>query len=449
MKFSPGTVKQINLLESDIGRPLSNISTNIKFETIIEDIKKVLAEGCVITKEIETNNGKWYQIMTMPYVQQTDNKRNGAIITFNDITELKKIQQELDNSNKMLGMVIDSTEMGTWSIDVQTLEFIPSPRLKEMFGFHPDETMPYEAAIAQIDSEYQSIVTSAVTAAIELGEKCDIEYPLRGFHDKKLLWVRGIGSVAPDSDGKPRYFTGVLLDITLHKQNEIRKNDFIGMVSHELKTPLTSLKAYLQMLTARANKAEDTVTVNALDKANMQVKKMIILIDGFLNVSSFEAGKIYLSEQTFEMNALLNEVVEDLVLTITSHNIVLLPGSVLSVHADRDKISQVISNFLNNAVKYSPKGKNIVVSCIEFNGTVQVSIKDEGMGIKPQDQEKLFDRFYRIEGAQTQNIPGFGLGLYLSAEIIRRHNGQVWVESEIGKGSNFCFSLPLTVFNNQ
>jgi len=102
MKFSPGTVKQINLLESDIGRPLSNISTNIKFETILEDIKAVLEKGEIITKEIETNNGKWYQIMTMPYVQQADNKNTGAIITFNDITELKKVQKELDQKNKSL-----------------------------------------------------------------------------------------------------------------------------------------------------------------------------------------------------------------------------------------------------------------------------------------------------------------------------------------------------------
>ncbi|WGQ10221.1 PAS domain-containing protein [Pedobacter gandavensis] len=102
MKFSPGTVKQINLLESDIGRPLSNITTNIKFETIIEDIKKVLRDGIVITKEIETNNGKWYQVMTMPYMRQSDQQNNGAIITFNDITELKNTQLNLDISNKML-----------------------------------------------------------------------------------------------------------------------------------------------------------------------------------------------------------------------------------------------------------------------------------------------------------------------------------------------------------
>jgi two-component system CheB/CheR fusion protein len=102
MKFSPGTVKQINLLETDIGRPLSNISTNIKFETMLDDIKQVLAEGIVVTKEVETNNGQWYQIMTMPYIQQIDQKRNGAIITFNDITELKSMQLELDKKNKSL-----------------------------------------------------------------------------------------------------------------------------------------------------------------------------------------------------------------------------------------------------------------------------------------------------------------------------------------------------------
>jgi two-component system CheB/CheR fusion protein len=102
MKFSPGTVKQINLLPSDVGRPLSNISTNIKFETIADDIKQVIANGSIITKEIETENGKWYQVMTMPYVQQADSKQNGAIITFNDITALKKVQLELDKKNESL-----------------------------------------------------------------------------------------------------------------------------------------------------------------------------------------------------------------------------------------------------------------------------------------------------------------------------------------------------------
>jgi len=444
MKFSPGTVKQINLLELDIGRPLSNISTNIKFETIIDDIKRVLSDGVIITKEIETNNGKWYHIMTMPYVQQLDHKNNGAIITFNDITELKRIQKELNVSNKMLGIAISSGAMGMWSINLQTREFVPSQRLKEIFGFHADEQMTYEAAIAQIDSKYQTLVTDAIEANISKGIKYDIEYPLRGFHDGKIRWVRANGDLSLDQEDKPTYFTGVVHDITVHKQDELRKNDFIAMVSHELKTPLTSMQGYVQLLALRAKNDEDTFSMSKLEKVHSQVKKMTTLINGFLNTSSFEAGKIYLNEQTFEINDLLNEVVEEVTLITANHNFVVMPSPTVSVKADRDKIGQVINNFLTNAVKYSPKGKSIDISCKESNGNIQVSVKDQGIGIKPQDQEKLFDRYFRIESVQNQTISGFGLGLYLSAEIIHRHKGKVWVESEMGKGSTFYFSLPLT-----
>lgn len=443
MKFSPGTTKQINLLETDIGRPLSNISTNIKFETIIDDIKKVIEEGSVITKEIETNNGKWYQLMTMPYVQQSAHKNTGAIITFNDITELKKIQQELNISNKMLGIAIDSAEMGTWSIDLTTREFVPSQRYKQIFGFHAGEQMTYEAAIGQIDKEYQTIVTDAVESNITNGIKCDIEYPLKGFHDGEIRWVRSVGDISFDHENKPVYFTGVLLDTTVHKQDEIRKNDFIAMVSHELRTPLTLLQAHVQMLASRAKKAKDELNMISLDKAQIQVKRMSSLINGFLNVSSFGAGKIYLNPQVFQMDALLNEIVEEMVLITKSHTISLQNCSALTVKADRDKIGQVLNNFLSNAIKYSPKGGNIKVSCKELKGMAQISVKDEGVGIKLEDQEKLFDRYYRIETAHTSTISGFGLGLYLSAEIIKRHSGKVWVESEIGKGSIFYFNIPL------
>jgi len=403
----------------------------------------VLSDGSVITKEVETNNGKWYQVMTMPYVQQADHKNSGAIITFNDITELKKIQKELNISNKMLGMAIDSAAMGMWSIDIETREFIPSPRLKEIFGFHRDEQMTYEGAIAQIESKYQTLVTDAVEANINENVKYEVEYPLRGFHDGKLRWVRASGDLSYDHENKPTYFTGVMHDITMHKQDETRKNDFIAMVSHELRTPLTSLQGYIQLLSLKARDIEDSFSLVKLDKAQTQVKKMMALINGFLNVSSFEAGKIYLNEQTFEMNTLVNEIVEDVTLITSSHHIIVLPGPIVRVKADRDKIGQVINNFLSNALKYSPKGGNIEIACKESHGSVQVSVKDYGMGIKPEDQQKLFDRYYRIESVLTQAISGFGLGLYLSAEIIHRHNGKVWVESEPGNGSIFYFSLPL------
>jgi len=114
------------------------------------------------------------------------------------------------------------------------------------------------------------------------------------------------------------------------------------------------------------------------------------------------------------------------------------------IYAYHDKIGSVITNLISNAVKYSPKGKEIDIKCEVIGSRAQVSVKDEGIGLKPQDKDKVFERYYRVETNHTQHISGFGIGLYLSAEIIHRHDGEIWVESESGKGSTFYFSLPLT-----
>jgi len=443
MKFSPGTVKQINLLETDIGRPLSNISTNFKFETIIDDIKKVLAKGVVITKEVETNDDRWYQAVTMPYIQLSDQKRTGAIITFNDITELKKAQQALYNTNQLLNMTIDSAEMGTWTIDTETLEFIPSPRLKEIFGFYPEEEMSYEAAIAQIVPEHQDFVTNSVTAAVKNGTRYDIEYSLHGFHDKKTRWVRAIGNLTHGPKDQPIYFTGTLVDITLHKQDEQRKNDFIAMVSHELKTPLTSMSGYLQLLGRNAESINNEFAIGHTARAKKQVDKMTTLINGFLNVSRLESGKIHIEYKVFNLADLLKEHEEEAMATITTHQVVFIPADTIILNADRQKIGQVLDNLISNAVKYSHHGTKIQVSCEKRDGNAIVSVVDEGKGISQADFGKLFDRFYRVENSDVWSIGGFGIGLYLCSEIIKRHQGTIRVESKLGKGSTFSFSLPV------
>jgi two-component system, chemotaxis family, CheB/CheR fusion protein len=443
MKFSPGTVKQINLLETDIGRPLSNISTNFKFETIIDDIKKVLAKGGVVTKEVETNDGRWYQAVTMPYIQLSDQKTTGAIITFNDITELKKTQQELNNTNQLLNMTIDSAEMGSWTIDIETLDFLPSQRLKEIFGFHPDEAMSYEAALAQIIPEQRALVAESVKAAIKQGKRYDVEYSLRGFHDGQLRWVRAIGKLTHGPKDQPVFFTGTLMDITLYKQNEQRKNDFIAMVSHELKTPLTSMSGYLQLIGRNAQKQSDEFTISHTTRALKQVGKMTTMINGFLNISRLEFGKIYIDNEVFDLSALLKETEEETIATINTHQVVFSPTDKIMINADRDKIGQVMNNLISNAVKYSPQGTSIQVSCEKIDSNAVISVKDEGMGVPQEDLGKLFDRFYRVERSETTSIGGFGIGLYLCSEIIKRHQGTIWVESELGKGSTFSFSLPV------
>ncbi len=342
-----------------------------------------------------------------------------------------------------LRLAIDSASLGTWYIDAVTRKFVPSVRLKEMFGYYPDEDMTYEGAITQIPEEHQNRVVQAVENAITNNQSYNIEYPIIGYHDKKLRWVKATGKLFTVQEDQPANFYGTMADITEHKQNEQRKNDFIAMVSHELKTPLTTMNGYNQLLLLKARKSDDTFSVNTLEKVHKQLDKMTKLVESFLDVSRVEAGKIHIERKRFDMAALVKEVEEEMTSNAVSKQIVFKPVETTWVNVDKDKIEQVINNFITNAVKYSPPGSPIQVACVTMDGYAEVSVKDEGIGIKQNDISQIFDRFYRIENHQTQAISGFGIGLYICKEIIERHEGKIWVESEFGKGSAFYFSLPI------
>jgi PAS domain S-box-containing protein len=261
--------------------------------------------------------------------------------------------------------------------------------------------------------------------------------------DGDYRWLLAKGTPRLSADGTFAGYIRSSVDITELKLEALRKNDFIGMASHELKTPLTSLTAIIQILQAKLKNHQDSFVGGALDKANIQVKKMSAMINGFLNISRFESGKITINKQIFNLVDLLTEMIDETKLIITKHTINFERNLAVQIQADRDKIGSVITNLLSNAIKYSPNGKLIEVKYRIKEDSVEVSFKDEGSGVNLQDKEKLFDRYYRVENDQTKYIAGFGIGLYLSAEIIKRHNGAIWVESNGILGSTFFFSLPL------
>ncbi|MGI4022501.1 MAG: PAS domain-containing sensor histidine kinase [Janthinobacterium lividum] len=342
-----------------------------------------------------------------------------------------------------LRLAIDSASLGTWYIDAATRKFVPSSRLKEMFGYHPDEEMTFEGTITQVPEEYRNRIVQAIEDAITKNQNYDIEYPVIGYHDKKLRWVKATGKLFTAQENQPANFSGTMVDITERKQDEQRKNDFIAMVSHELKTPLTISNGYSQLLLVKAKKSNDTFSVNTLEKVHKQLGKMTKMIEGFLDASRVAAGKIHIECKRFDMAVLIKEVEEEMISDADSKRVVFKPVETTWVNVDKEKIEHVINNFLTNAIKYSPPGSPIQVTCVTNNGYAEVSVKDEGMGIKQNDISRLFDRFYRVENNQIQSVTGFGIGLYICKEIIERHEGKIWVESEFGKGSTFYFSLPL------
>jgi PAS domain S-box-containing protein len=257
-------------------------------------------------------------------------------------------------------------------------------------------------------------------------------------------WHLNIASPILNENGEITMWVGSTTDIQRLKEEEQRKTDFIGMVSHELKTPLTSLSAYLQLLQSRALKTGDTFTAPALDKSVNQVKKMTTMINGFLNVSRLQSAKISINKQSFNISELLEDLKSETSATISSHQINFSePAKDLRIMADRDKIEQVINNLVSNAVKYSPAGTGINIACLQVENNIRFSVADQGFGIKPEDQQKLFGLYYRIENPQSKNISGFGIGLYLCAEIIKLHAGKIWVESQPGIGTIFYFNLPI------
>lgn len=376
---------------------------------------------------------------------------NEELVTTNEELNLSTIQKEvlyneLTQSRNDLLFAIDAADLGTFDLNPVTSRFVGNDLLKSWFGLQPEEEIELTKAMAAILESDRKRVEAAIHHSMEYrsGGNYDVEYTIVNPADGSSRVVRAKGKALFNEQKEPVRLSGTVQDITEQKKNEQRKNDFIGMVSHELKTPLTSLNAYIQLLEAKL-KGHESFTSGALSQCRKQVSKMTTMINGFLNVSRLESSQIQIDKKPFDMADVMKEVAEEALTTITSHEIIFAPVEPTPVFADWDKIGQVVNNFISNAVKYSPNGSIINVACITTGQTVQVSVKDHGMGIKPGELDKLFDRYYRVENPNTKHISGFGIGLYLCKEIILRHDGKIFAESELGKGSVFYFTLPLRI----
>jgi PAS domain S-box-containing protein len=275
------------------------------------------------------------------------------------------------------------------------------------------------------------------------GERVENFDTLRLKKDGTLIDISLSISPIRDAKGNIIGFSKIARDITEKKQEEMRKNDFIAIVSHELKTPLTSVKSYIQVLLAIAKKEEATFSINALTRADIQIKKMTTMIQDFLNLARLEDGKMRLNMENFELHPFIEEIVNEAQFLATNHNILFNDCTGIFINADKEKIGQVLNNLLSNAIKYSPKGGNINISCSKIEGKVRIAVTDEGVGINKGDQKKLFDRFYRVKNEKVKTVSGFGIGLYLVSEIVRYHNSKIEVISTEDEGSTFYFDLDI------
>jgi len=243
-----------------------------------------------------------------------------------------------------------------------------------------------------------------------------------------------------NESGELQLWVGTATDIEELRLLQQQKDDFISIASHELKTPLTSLKAALQLL----NRMKDNPSPKMLpmiNQANKSLTKVNVLVEDLLNASKLNEGQLSISPQNF----VLANVIIDSCQYIRSEGIYTIKtkGDMdVEVYADAVRIDQIMINFITNAIKYAPDSKLIEISIEKANGMVKVSVSDQGLGIPSEKQRFLFDRYYRVNNSGSQ-YTGLGLGLYICAEIIKVHNGEIGVISETGKGSTFWFTLPV------
>ena len=414
------------------------------FKTILNDLDASGGGKPVETVLMRKDGNNPDISLTLSPVRNSRGMLIGFSLIARDISIQKQNERILAENEEHLRLATQAAELGTFDLDVPTGKLIWDRRCKELFGAEDQHEVDYDNTFAKHLHEDDrdrvlKVINDLLYNKFNNGDY-DIEYRTVS-PAGKVRWVRAMGKVFFDEYEKPLRFIGAVLDISEKKKEEIRKNDFIAIVSHELKTPLTTMKSFVQILLSKARNTGDEFAINALSRTDAQTNKMTSMIKDFLQLAKLEEGKINIVRTEFALCDLLKDTVTEANLLSSSHSIEIQHCDEGLVLADRDKIGQVLINLLSNAMKYSPAGKRIVAGCIREADYIKVFVKDEGVGIRYEDQKHLFKRFYRVEDEKIKNVSGFGIGLYLVSEILKYHDSQIKLESEEGRGSTFFFCL--------
>lgn len=366
----------------------------------------------------------------------------GLTASIQDITERKQAEESLKKAKQNLEVAVEAANMGIWEIDLTTNHVYRNLRHDEIYGYEtmqPEWTV--EIASSHLVEEDKPLFAAGMATMMQTGNLL-MEFRVKRPNDE-VNWLQAMGRLFYDKENKPVRAAGVVMDITERKVLERQKEAFIGIASHELKTPVTSIKAYAQILHAQFLEDKNLVAASMLEKLDKQVDRLTNLIKDLLDMTQIAEGKLPLHEEELNLNEIIEKLTEEMQRSEARHRIIneLQPLPVIT--ADKERIEQVITNLVSNALKYSPDADTVIIRTESNASTVTVSVQDFGIGMSIEAQQKVFERFFRANDSKTSTFPGLGLGLFISSEIINRHKGHLWVTSTENQGSVFYFSLPL------
>jgi PAS domain S-box-containing protein len=357
-----------------------------------------------------------------------------------DLIEKRKAEEKLEESERRFRNLAETLPQLIWTTNEKGIREFVSKKWEEYTGVGPE----------MIDEKWPSIVhpedfeniSKIWRESVSTGKVYKTELRIKN-RAGQYRWHSVIGEPVFDNENRIVKWVGAFSDIHFMKKEQIRKDAFLSMASHELKTPVTTIKAYSEIAEMMLQQKGDEQTLAIQRKLSRQVNKLATLIKDLLDNIRVEKGKLIYTENFYNFNDLVQEIVDDMQKINPNHTIKFQPGEKVKVFGDADKIGQVVNNLITNAIKYSPATDEIIVDTeLQKNG-VQLSVKDFGIGISPEDQPHIFEQFYRVNGDSQSTFPGMGVGLYICEEIVKRQGGKIWVESAIGNGSTFYIWLPL------
>lgn len=396
----------------------------------------------------DRESGEAYFNLICQPMKDEQEKTYGLFITGYEITEHVKARLEKTYSKERLRLAIEGANIGFWEMDLQEgkLDYT-NGQCKAHFGYSPGDEFTLENFYNAINSEDRPAVEEEVQTAMKSGGIYKMEYRVR-HPDNSTHWILARGQTLKDENGQPYRFIGITQDITENKGAEEKlkeavqiRDDFLAIASHELQTPIISVRTFSELLELRLKRDGEETYVDQVARIKKGINQLSKLVANLLDFSRIQEGKLQLEKSNFFLSSVIRERVEA-IQPISGHDFKVEVPDEISLEGDAFRIGQVITNLLTNAVKYSPESEKIIVQAKEEGEQVVISVIDFGTGVSEHERETIFQRFYKGKKPLKKTYPGFGIGLFISSQIIQQHGGEIWVEDNNGKGSEFKFTLP-------
>ncbi len=392
---------------------------------------------------LRDGNVKWVEIYGR-LLESFEGSKPYISGTMRDITDLKEFERKIRESEQKYRFLADAIPQIVWIGESDGRLTYFNQATMDYSGKDYNTFLEGNGWIDIVHPDERIENTRLWMKSVKNKTPFSFEHRFRN-KNEEYRWFLSRAAPQLDEFGNVTKWVGTSTDIDDMKKQDEHKNNFIKIANHELKTPVTTIKGYVQLLKKMRGGSDDKFLVNSLNTIENQINKLNHLMGELLDISRIESGKLPLHKGDFSLLKLVTETIEDIKAADQSHhiNFELSDAKDIEVFADKDRITQVLNNLLTNAIKYSPNAKEVNVKLYVDGKCAVVSVEDFGIGMDELELTKIFDRFYRVSGEDEVTFPGFGIGLFIVKDIVDRHEGKIWVESEKQKGSKFYFALPL------